>query len=331
MPNPKSLSHEAKSLLTIISNPGKTDQDGAFCPSKRRAVRLPLLRSRNCAKPPFITPWPRRVRREMVTLTVPKTQGSRLLNNLCEHFNIGKETHGIAFLQNMDDGETDRGDYEYALIAVVVNEGVGEDVVDSARKSQPVGATILKALGTADHSKITFDFEIIPQKELVLIIARTCHVNALRQSILDGFDLDEPGHGIFFSLALDEVRGILDMVPECDGDPTEETPAPGSQNDHTALLVGVDRGHSHNIVSCSESHGGTGATILHFRREELLLTGLVRPFRRPGKRNRPDHRKKGSRTRNRGQFANPAKKSGDQEMALSKLRVTRFCRLTELG
>ena len=30
MPNPKSLSHEAKSLLTIISNPGKTDQMARF-------------------------------------------------------------------------------------------------------------------------------------------------------------------------------------------------------------------------------------------------------------------------------------------------------------
>ncbi len=330
MPNSKSLSHEAKSLLTIISNPGKTDQMARF------ALQNGALSAYHCYAHGTVPSHLLSllglagVRREMVTLTVPKTQGLRLLNHLCEHFNIGKETHGIAFLQNMDDGETDRGDYEYALIAVVVNEGVGEDVVDSARKSQPVGATILKALGTADHSKKTFDFEVNPQKELVLIIARTCHVNALRQSILDGFDLDEPGHGIFFSLALDEVRGILDMVPECDGDPTEETPAPGSQNDHTALLVGVDRGHSHDIVSCSESHGGTGATILHFRRTEPYSQGW---YGRLG-----DLEKELVLIVAKKELAleiedslQIMEKSGDQEMALSKLQVTHFCRLSELS
>lgn len=327
MSNPNPYIDEAKSLLTIISNPGRTDamarfalQHGALSAYHsygHGTVPSHLLSLLGLAG----------VRREMVTLTVPKAQGSRLLDSLCEQFHLGKETNGIAFIQSFDDKE-DIESSEYFLIAAVVNEGAGEDVVDSARKSHPVGATILKALGTANHSKKTFNFEINPQKELVLIIARSCHVDALCHSICDGLQKEEPGHGILFAFALDEVRGILDMVPKRDRDTTEKTlHSRAVTDDHVALLVALDRGHSHDIVSVSESHGGAGATILHFRRTEPYSQGWYGRLGDLEKEVILIIAKRQVTEAIRGALSD-IKGKDERELAFGQLKVSRFCRLS---
>ena len=89
-------------------------------------------------------------------------------------------------------------------------------------------------------------------------------------------------------------------------------------------------GHSHDIVSCTESHGGTGATILPFRREEPYSQGWYGRLGDLEKEIVLIIAKKDLALEIEDSLQ-IMKKSGDQAMALSKLRVTRFCRLTELG
>lgn len=255
-------------LLTVISDPGKADAMARFA-LRNGALAAYHFYAHGTAPGHLLTLLGLSgVRREMICLTVAGNQGHALLDDLCRHFHIGREMNGIAFLQNMDPG--DKGPAapsDYVLLAAVVNEGEGEYLVESARRCQPVGATILRALGTADHSKKTFDFEIVPQKEVVLIVARSCYLDALYRAIYDEMVTESPGRGILFSLPLVHAAGLLDMVPSCEepsGAPQQPS-EPACQEDHVALFVAADRGHTAGILATVEACGGTGATILHCR------------------------------------------------------------------
>lgn len=220
------------------------------------------------------------VRRELVTLPVPRDLGPQLLDRLCQEFHIDKETNGIAFLQSGEMKGPDEPPSEYVLIAAVVNEGDGEYVVESARKSHPVGASILRALGSADHSKKTFDFDIIPQKEVVLIVAKSCYLDKLYKAIYEEMASEAPGRGILFTMALDQVAGMLDTALDCDDeeDPDNSPVPQDTASGQNALLIMTDRGHSAEIVVSVEQCGGTGATIIHFRRTDTGSRGWYGPL-----------------------------------------------------
>ncbi|MFA5585421.1 MAG: hypothetical protein WDA02_02595 [Saccharofermentanales bacterium] len=264
------------SLLTVISNPGKADAMARFALQQgaRRACHffahgtvpghlLSLLGLSG-------------VRREMITLTVPQEEDSALMDSLCEHFQIGRELHGIAFLHRPDTGAVNSPDFY--LIAVIVNEGEGEYVVESARRCHPVGASILKAMGTADHSRRTFDFEIVPQKEIVLIVTPASHIEAIYSALYHELHSDQPGRGILFALALERVAGLLDMAPDCENGDQEEVAAMPREADAqkwVALFTVSDRGKTAAIMDTVERSGGTGATVLHCRQTDDASGGWI--------------------------------------------------------
>ncbi|HPX93177.1 MAG TPA: hypothetical protein PK646_05315 [Bacillota bacterium] len=259
--------HEPLCLLTVISDPGKADAMARF--ALQNGARTAYHFYAHGTVPGHLLAFLglSSVRREMICLTAPKDLGPEIMDRLCGQFHIGKATNGIAFLQMMDQDDREEAvPCDYVMIAAVVNEGDGEYVVESARRSQPVGATILKAFGTADHSRKTFDFEIIPQKELVLIVARICHVDAIYCAIYHEMRTESPGRGILFCLALDRVAGLLDM-PACQppADITRDVLEPALEEDRVALFAVSDRGHTAPVLATVEQLGGTGATILHCR------------------------------------------------------------------
>ena len=271
----RSLGEEAESLslLTVISSPGKANSMASFL-LEQGALAAHHFNAHGTVPGHLLSLLGLAgVRRELVSLALPQSKGHALMDALCRQFKIGSDSNGIAYLQNLE-GSSEAA---FTMIAAVVNEGVGEDLVDSARRSQPVGATILKALGTADHSHKSFDFEIIPQKELVLIISRSCHAAKLSQAIYEAMRTDQPGRGILFSYSLERVEGILDMASPCPEIPESQTPpsedpVPADQ-DFVALVAAVDRGHTGEIVESMERSGGTGATILHCRKTDADTKG----------------------------------------------------------
>lgn len=271
--------YSACCLLTIISTPGKMENMIRF------ALRNGALTAHSCFAHGTV---PNHllsllglagVRRELVIFAVPEPSGQRLMDLLCSHFKLGEETNGIAFLQKLTGHPTahDESDhFDHIMIAAIVNEGEGEYVVESARRYHPVGASILRALGSADHSQKTFDFEIFPNKEIVLIIARSYHEEALCQAIFKEMRSESPGKGILFSTGLERVEGILDATPDHDdrreySDSPKDLSAPDDAipaRDYRALFAVVNRGHTGEVVSVAERCGGGGATILHVRQTD---------------------------------------------------------------
>lgn len=264
-------------LLSIITTPGKAESMTRF------ALQNGAIMAHSCfahgTVPNHILSLLglAGVRRELVIFTVPEASGQNLMDLLCARFNIGKAMNGIAFLQNLNNHVTPgdvKKESDYIMIAAIVNEGDGESVVESARRCHPVGASILRALGSADHSKKTFNFEIFPKKEIVLIIAHSCHTEVLCQSIFGELRTEIPGRGILFSTGLERVVGVLDVEQERNGEQdSPDSPQDALQDfdqslpaaDYVALFAVVNRGHTGKIINVAEQCGGSGATILHVR------------------------------------------------------------------
>ena len=88
----------------------------------------------------------------------------------------------------------------HQLITVIVNKGFADDAMAAARKAGAGGGTIMNARGTARPGEETFfGMEIVPEKDMVLILAE----NAKVQPILDAIKalpcLEKPGTGIAFA------------------------------------------------------------------------------------------------------------------------------------
>lgn len=103
------------------------------------------------------------------------------------------------------------GDYE--LIMCIVNQGFSEEVMAAARDCGARGGTVLNARGTAkEEAEKLFNITITPEKEIVMILAKTEVKEEILHAIYTKCGLKTPGQGIAFSIPVDNVVGIENKI-----------------------------------------------------------------------------------------------------------------------
>jgi len=96
-----------------------------------------------------------------------------------------------------------------SAIFTIVDRGRANDVVDATIEAGARGGTILHARGSGAHqTKLIFDIEIEPEKEIVLTIVEPDKVDAVVSAIRKHSDVEKDGHGILFVLPITEAYGI---------------------------------------------------------------------------------------------------------------------------
>ena len=97
----------------------------------------------------------------------------------------------------------------YELIVCIVNEGYSELVMDAAKEVGARGGTVIHAKGTANkEAEEYFKIIIHPDKEMVLILVPEEIKDNVLHAIYKNAGLKTDGHGIAFSMAVDNVVGI---------------------------------------------------------------------------------------------------------------------------
>lgn len=98
---------------------------------------------------------------------------------------------------NMDSG--------HVLMVVIVNQGFADDTMAAARKAGARGGTIVNARGTGTEEDVKFfGIRLVPEKEILLIVAPRERIDGITRSIRELPFLSEPGGGILFSQAIEE-------------------------------------------------------------------------------------------------------------------------------
>lgn len=113
----------------------------------------------------------------------------------------------------------------FELIITVVNRGHSDEVMDAAKAAGASGGTIITARGAGVHEAETFfGIAIQPEKEVVLILIQKDKRQDVMKEICKRAGLTSEGHGLSFSLPVDEVMGITHLsrlLEEKDQNPDE--------------------------------------------------------------------------------------------------------------
>ncbi len=98
------------------------------------------------------------------------------------------------------------------LLIIIVHKGWGERVVEAARSAGAEGATVTYArgVGVHEHQKL-LGIPIEPEKEMVLTVIPRSKVKVVMQAVVTMVELDKPGHGMAFTLPVEDVMGIVHM------------------------------------------------------------------------------------------------------------------------
>lgn len=99
--------------------------------------------------------------------------------------------------------------HQFECILCIVNAGFSENVMDAAKAAGARGGTVLHARGTgAKEAETFFGITVQEEKEMVMILVPAEIKADVLHTLYHAVGLNTPGHGIAFSLPVDEVVGI---------------------------------------------------------------------------------------------------------------------------
>lgn len=143
-----------------------------------------------------------------------------VMDALNRQLNITRKNFGIACLLPISFCNKRNAESVYAqtgetmntmksAIFTIVNRGRANDVVDATIQAGARGGTVLHARGSgANQTKLIFDIEIEPEKEIVLTIVDTEQVETVVAAIREHSEIEQDGHGILFVLPVTESYGL---------------------------------------------------------------------------------------------------------------------------
>ena len=98
---------------------------------------------------------------------------------------------------------------KYELLVVIANQGYTELVMDAAREVHAAGGTVIHAKGTgAEKAEKFLGVTLVPEKEMVFIVARKEQKNDIMKSIMDKAGLESKARSIVFSLPVTDTAGM---------------------------------------------------------------------------------------------------------------------------
>lgn len=160
------------------------------------------------------------IQKELIFTVGEHTALVSIMQELNRRHDVTRKNFGIAFIVpityfNKRDGKvvhtktTEEIKAMKSAIFTIVNRGCANDVVDATVKAGARGGTILHARGSGvNQTKLIFDIEIEPEKEIVLTIVDTEQVETVVTAIRENSNVEQDGHGILFVLPITESFGI---------------------------------------------------------------------------------------------------------------------------
>ncbi len=100
-------------------------------------------------------------------------------------------------------------DTKYELLVVISNQGYVDQIMDAARKEHSAGGTLIHARGTGGaHAEKFLGVTLVPEKDMVFIVARTDEKNAIMKSIMAEAGVGTPAGAIVFSMPVTDTAGM---------------------------------------------------------------------------------------------------------------------------
>ena len=162
------------------------------------------------------------IRKEIFVTIIDSSIEDTLYQAMSDKFCLNKPHHGIAFsipLKNcLEIGNTKyvskakkEGVNKLEAIFVIVDKGLSDDVLDSAKEAGSTGGTIIHGRGTAlDETEKLFNIVIEPEKEIILIISGAEKTEGIITSINNNLSLDKSNKGVIFTVHVNRSLGLYE-------------------------------------------------------------------------------------------------------------------------
>lgn len=164
------------------------------------------------------------IRKEIFITIIDKDQEDIFYDEMSKKFSLNKPNHGIAFsmalknflridgskyLSNTEKKGVNNVDYE--AIFVIVDKGLSDNVIDSAKAAGSKGGTVIHGRGSGTEAKEKlFNIEIEPEKDIILILAKEEESEDIVSSIKENLNICKPGAGIIFVLDVNKTLGLYE-------------------------------------------------------------------------------------------------------------------------
>ncbi|HZK33490.1 MAG TPA: P-II family nitrogen regulator, partial [Tissierellaceae bacterium] len=162
------------------------------------------------------------IRKEIFITIIDEDLESNFYDEMSKKFSLEKPNTGVAFSiplkrflrisQPMDLSNTEKRDVnkvDYEAIFVIVDKGLSDNVLDSAKSAGSRGGTVIHGRGSGTKAKEKlFNIEIEPEKDIVLILAKEEEAKKIVDSIKEGLNICDPGAGIIFVLDVNRTLGL---------------------------------------------------------------------------------------------------------------------------
>lgn len=169
--------------------------------------------------------------KRIVISVLPKNLADAMLEKLKKELKIGDINSGIAFtipmsnvnkyiLNMMEKMENDKimiqdrkedvlMNMKYVLIAVIVNPGYSEEVMEVARKVGAKGGTIVHSRRIGNKDAMGFwGMNIQEEKEMIFIVSDNENKINIMQKIAENYGMLSEAQGIVLSMPIDNIIGL---------------------------------------------------------------------------------------------------------------------------
>lgn len=162
------------------------------------------------------------VDREIVLSVIPADNQYDIQKHVYKKMELDKDGKGVMFTFNTSScygNNAVQANLEeevenmpgHQLVVTIVERGLGDEVVETARDVGAVGATIVHGRGVGSHENSRlFNIQIEPEKEIVFMVVENEHVDEVNQAISKDLKINEPGHGLLFTMDVNQASGLFE-------------------------------------------------------------------------------------------------------------------------
>lgn len=142
-----------------------------------------------------------------IAFTIPlKSANNFVLKRLGEVAEDYSRTHNDRKVENT------MNENKYTMVAAIVDQGHGEEVMNAARSEGARGGTVIHGRQVGDETAVNFwGISLQDEKEIVMIITDEAHKLPIMQVISRECGVKTEAKGFVVSLPIDKVIGINDF------------------------------------------------------------------------------------------------------------------------
>lgn len=159
---------------------------------------------------------------------------------------------------------------EFDLICVIVNFGLGSDVLKLSKQHGINGGTIFLGKGTVKNAILELLELSESRKEIVLMASDTAIEDEVLEELNKKFKFSKPNHGIAFTTSITGILGNTSCGCKIDnGGRGVENPM------YNLIMAIVDRGKAETAIEAARDAGARGGTIIHARGSSIHETSKI--------------------------------------------------------